>query len=303
MATSSGAYTLTLADNSASDSSVLFLMDNGSPATVPAVGLSNLVNTNAHVLRVNSGGNVTTVSNNALSFASQADTIAHTNNVIITGSQALALTTGASTTLALIDASELTGALTLTATTTTKSMVVKGGTGADTVTASTVSGALTTFIGGRGGDSITLNATAANSKGDVIRLVTQADSTASAFDKVTNFIDGKTIVGVANTDKLDLAAFGFAGDAADFFTGAGKVTITGSGTAVVNFTVSATNSVNFFVDAGIRKGVALATNSNETFVFIDVNHDGQWTAASDSVILLVGDYTSGTDLTLENFVF
>lgn len=307
-ASSTGKQTLTLADNSDATSAVNVSLDNSAAVAaaggVAQAGISTLIDTNAHVLNFASNGTVATGSVNKIDLTGMTNSLAQLTNIKITGSQAAELTTDAATALTLIDGSTATGALTITATSATKSMTIKGGEGKDTIVASDEAGVVSTITGGKGADTITLGSTAANNQGDVIKLTGQADSTAAGFDIITNFAGGTTVA--ANADKLDLSAFGFTGAQAGIFTlAAGKATVTGSGTAAVNFTITDAQAKDFFASAGADLGVALYTNANETFVFIDADKNGDWNAETDSVVLLVGDYSSATGdaLTADQFIF
>lgn len=289
--TSTGVQTLTLADNSAATASVKVVLDNGAAGKAAAAGISAVVETNAHVLNVESVGNVNATLN-AIDLTGTTASLAQITNIVVTGNQAATITTAAATALTLVDGAAATGKLTVTATGATKSMTIKGGEAADTIAATNVLNAVSTITGGKGGDSITLGATAANNKGDVVKLTAQADSTAAGFDVITNFAGGTGTP--ANADFLDLKAFGFVGaQAASFTLGAAQVTVTGTA-AAATFSIAATAAKDFFANAGADKGVALYTTATETFAFVDADKNGDWDAATDSVVLLVGDYSAGT---------
>lgn len=301
---STAGQVLTLADNSDATSAVNVSLDNSAAVTaaggVAQNGISTLINTNAHVLNFASNGTVATGSVNKISLASQTDSLAQLTNIKITGSQAAELTTAAATALTLIDGSAATGALKITATGATKSMTIKGGDAKDVIVASDAANVVSTITGGKGADTITLDNTPGNNKGDVIKLTGQADSTAAGFDSITNFAGGTTTA--ANADKLDLSAFGFTGAQAGIFTlAAGKATVTGTA-ATATFAITDAQAKDFFASAGADLGVALYTTATETFAFIDADKNGDWNAATDSVILLVGNYTTDA-LTAGQFVF
>ena len=292
-ASSTGTQTLTLADNSDATSAVNVSLDNSAAVTaaggVAQAGISTLIDTNAHVLNFASNGTVATGSVNKIDLTGMTNSLAQLTNIKISGAQAAELTTAAASALTLIDGSAATGALKITATGATKSMTIKGGEGKDTIVASDVANVVSTITGGKGADSITLGATDANSKGDVVKLTGQADSTAAGFDTVTEFTGGTTAV--ANADKLDVSAFGLTGAQAGIFTlAAGKATVTGTG-AAATFAITDAQAKDFFASAGADLGVALYTTTSETFAFIDADKNGDWNAATDSVVLLVGNYT------------
>lgn len=304
-ASSTGTQTLTLADNSAATSAVNVSLDNSAAVTAASgaaqLGISTLIDTNAHVLNFASNGTVATASVNKVNLTGMTNSLAQITNIMITGSQAAELTTDAATALTLIDGFSATGALKITATNAAKSMTIKGGEGKDTIVATDVATAISTIIGGKGADTITLGATDANNKGDVIKLTAQTDSTAAGFDIVTEFTGGGTD---ANRDFLDLKAFGFTGaQAAHFTLGAAQVTTAGAG-ATATFTISDANAKDFFANAGVDKAVALYSNTaTETFAFIDADKNGDWNAASDSVVLLVGAYNAAEALDAAQIVY
>lgn len=291
-----GAQVVTLADNSAATSAVSLSLNNG--AVIAANGVVGSINTNAHVLNIASDGLVNATANQVTLLG---DALAQVTNIITTGSQALNVITGAATALTLVDGAAATGKLDIDLATATKSIVVKGGSAADTIKASDVAGVVSTITGGAGGDTITLGATAANNQGDVLKLTGQADSTAAGFDKVSNFAAATTTP--ANADKLDVSAFGFAGAQASAFTlGAAQVAVTGNG-AAATFAIADSAATDFFLNAGADKGIALYTTATETFVFIDADKNGNWDAATDSVVLLVGNYSVDLLTQAGNFVF
>jgi len=299
-ASSTSAQTLTLADNSAATASVNVELNNGAAGKAAAAGVATEIDTNAHVLNVESAGNVNATAN-AVDLTGATSSLAQITNIVVTGDQAANITTDAATALTLIDGSNATGKLNLDATGATKSMTIKGGSANDTITASDVAGVVSTITGGKGADTIALGATDANNKGDVIKLTGQADSTAAAFDKITNFTGATTAA--ANADKIDVSAFGFTGAQADMFTlGAAQVTTAGTGVNAT-FTIADTAAQDFFANAGADKGVALYTTSTETFAFIDADKNGNWDAGTDSVMLLGGDYSTDALTAAGSFTF
>ena len=296
-----GAVVLSLADNSDATSSVKVTLDNGLAGKAAGNGLADVVETNAHVLNIDSKGNVNTT-HNAIDLTGTTNSLAQITNIKITGDQAFDLKTAAATALTLIDGSGATGALSITATSATKSMTIKGGEAKDTVVASDAASVVSTIAGGKAADTITLGATAGNNQGDVVKLLSQADSTAAGFDNITNFAGGTAVAG--NADKLNLTSFGFANaQAAKFDMGASVVTVTGTG-ATATFAITDTAAKDFFANAGTDKGVALNITTTETFVFVDADKNGDWNATTDSVILLVGNYSgTGDALIAAQFVY
>jgi hypothetical protein len=169
--------------------------------------------------------------------------------------------------------------------TASKSATVTGGIAADVITvignADAGAKAIFTLTGGLGADDFVITT------GSGATVVTITDF-ALGSDDVT--VDD---LGADNADKLDLSAFGFTGDQATIFTKGAGVTVAGTG-ANATFTITDTQAKDFFANSGVDKGVALVTSTTETFVFIDADKNGDWNAATDSVVLLVGDYSSAT---------
>mgnify|MGYP000866617688 CR=1 FL=1 len=298
----SNVATLTLADNSDATSSVKITLDNGAAGKAAAAGVTGSVNTNAHVLNIESKGNVTAAAHNSITLAAQADSLAQITNIKISGDQAFDLVTATASALTLIDGSTATGALNIDAALATKSMTIKTGEGKDIIKASQVNDVLSTITGGKGSDTITLSTAAATqSNGDKLVLTGQADSTATGFDIVSNFTAAATA-----DDKIDLKAFALTGAQADIFTlAAGKVTVANSG-ATATFTITDAQAKDFFASSGADLGVAVYANTTtEAYVFIDADKNGDWNAATDSVILLVGDYKAAATalVAADNFIF
>jgi hypothetical protein len=160
----------------------------------------------------------------------------------------------------------------------TSGVAFRGGAGNDTITltgATTAGTGLEFVLTGNGGED-TLTLSAAGQIEHIVYLAA-ADSTASKFDIVTNFTTAE--------DKIDLKAFAFgtagAADDAVLTVGTG-VSVNASG----DIEVSAGS--NFFNDAGVDRAVVEAVVGADTFVFVDANKDGDFTAAGDVVIKLVG---------------
>lgn len=192
------------------------------------------------------------------------------------------------------DVSITTGADTFTA---TAGVAFKGGAGDDTIvlTGADTSAAAATDLdfvvtGNGGADAITL---AAGGTGvDHVVYAAQSDSTATEFDAIVNF--------VTTEDKIDLKAFGFDGNFDDALT----TKTTGiSVNANGDVEVTSAASVNFFADGGnVDRAVAIFDDGTDTYAFVDVNKDGDFNAADDSVIELTG-LTGATVPVLADFVF
>ena len=287
--------------------------NNGETTTAKAGSQIDSFTTNAKVLDITSAGLVTddAVTHNKLTFSTTSAN-ATVKTINIDGDQAFDLTTGDAAALTKIDGSAATGKLNIDASgmvTATDAAVkdgltIKGGSADDIIKAAdgTASTGIiaSTITGGAGADTITLG-TAANTTGDKIVLTEQADSTAAAYDVVTNF---STTTG--SLDIIDLTAFGFDAElAAGALTNkSAAVSITDITTTDAKFAISATNANGFFKDTttGAAQSVVFATANDgagsptyATFVFIDANMDGNWSADSDSVILLAG--VNGSDST------
>lgn len=165
------------------------------------------------------------------------------------------------------------------------------GQGADTVnlTGATTAGAGLEFVvtGNGGADAITLSA-----GGQVEHVVykAQSDSTSADFDTVTTF--------TVNEDKIDIKAIGFTGQADDAVLNKAN-----AGFSVdANGDVQVTSAVagNFFNDAGIDRGVAILDDTNNTYVFVDADKNGDFNSDGDMVIKVAG---SGLGLDAADFIF
>ena len=149
--------------------------------------------------------------------------------------------------------------------------------------------------GGLGGDKINLEG--AQAARDVLVLKTATDSQISntntdgritilddlGFDNVENFK-----AGAANTDdRLDVSNFGFTG---------AQVGIVDASIKVPTFDTDLTHIPNLFNDpAAGDRGLAFSEiplqpeiGGSQSFVFIDANKDGDFTAADDIVVELQG---------------
>ncbi len=210
----------------------------------------------------------------------------------ITGNANLDILFGALTTpnLSKVDATALTGALTIDADASgaTGGVEFLGGSGDDDYTG-TVNG--DTIAGNGGADTIDLDGTFASVDTLILNEATdsQLNADLDGHDQVSGF---GTAAGGGALDVIDVGAFGF--------TGQQKSALANKG-GVANSVVdgSTTSVTDFFSSGGQDRGVAIGTNGGDTYVFIDVNKDGNFTAADDSVIQLAGV----TDVTLANFGF
>lgn len=181
-----------------------------------------------------------------------------------------------------VDASASKGDVTIDLSGHTKSVAYFGSEGVDTYTASTIGDNIYT---GKGADLVTLT----TGVRDTFVLKANTDSQLTddnedgkfdltndvGFDQITDFEVG----GTNATDRIDLTNFGFTG------TQRGVVDVSGK----VDPTTTDLKSIAdlFNAPAGDR-GVAYSTDGTDTFVYIDVNKDGNFTVADDAVAKLVG---------------
>lgn len=286
------AVTLNIATPVAANASIDVSLNNAAKAAANGVVVSSLTTT-AHTVNIESAGLVNTTHNKVV----LADTAAVTD-VHITGSQAFDFSVAGNTnnTVAIINGSAATGALALDASNANggaNGVFVTGGSANDVITAA--AGVANTIKGGLGADLIKLGTGA-----DTVVLTSQADSTATAFDAVTGF--------TAGADKIDISAF-------NITSSLQKVGVSNKATVDINttagseitstFTITDANAAGFFTTGGVQNGVMIVVDSADAtegaFAFIDVDGDGNWNAATDAVIALVGaDYSTITDT---SFVF
>lgn len=205
----------------------------------------------------------------------------------VTGNAGLVLA-AAPATLTVVNASGMTGpaGLTIDVSKAAQSVEFIGGAGKDTFTAS---GFGDTINAGKGGDDVTLDAS--HSASDTL-IFAAGDSVlnakANGHDVVANF---GTAAG-GTLDVIDLGAFGFSGQQSSALANKGAI-----GNSVVDGTVL--TQADFFLSGSVDRGVAIGTNNGDTYVFVDVNKDGNFNAADDLIIQLQGV----TDVTLANFGF
>ena len=178
------------------------------------------------------------------------------------------------------------GDLTLLSTITGQGTVANGADAA----ASFTSADMVLRLSGQNGQQTITTANSANN--DRVELVyNSVDQSKIGFvDNVTNFNHG--------VDKIDLSAFNLGSvsqDAiADIRTAAGNNT----GTDVAGFFFDAAANAG----AGATRGVVVESfaGGNNTRVFVDVNHDGNFSTAQDLVIDLAG---ANVGLTASDFIF
>lgn len=236
---------------------------------------------------------------------------------VANGNAALTITDLNAKALVLFDATEATQAVSVSvgvagasdAYSATNGVAFKLGAGADTLvlTGATTAGGDFFITGGAGGDKITLSTAAAEV--DHVVYTSAADSVAGLTATLASKYDVINTFEGAGTDKIDLKALNIAAGQQSSFVKAPGTAITNTGE------VAAADKLNFFVNAGAKNGVAIVAAADVdantgganagVFVYVDANGDGNFDAAQDLTIALVGVTTGGgaNDLAAGNFVF
>ena len=253
-------------------------------ATTAPITASHIVTSGIETLTFNSTG-----TSSAANTITSLDVTGATT-LVVTGSSGLTVTGFANAaTITKIDASASAGFIMGAATGATVGGVYLGGAGADTFIGNAKGD---TFYGAGGGDTLTLGAAGAH---DTVVYKAGTDSTIAlskvgalvltGMDVVTNFTSGE--------DSLDLGTFGFTGTAKSALYNKGAFV---SATALLA-DAAAGGVAGFFNDNVAVRGVAIQTEVvgavTNVYVFIDANHDGNFTAGTDAVIKLAG-VTAGT---------
>ncbi len=202
----------------------------------------------------------------------------------VAGAANTTITTLTAATITKIDASTATGAVSVSAANAAQAVVFLGGTGDDVVTSSKFGD---TINAGKGADAITLTATSAQTDTLILKAGdSNLTATGKGIDSVTNFSKaGETL------DVIDVTAFGFTGTARAL--GVKGVL---AATAVDGSVLSVTD---FFDVGGVDRGVAVGTIGADSYVFIDANKDGNFTAADDLLVKITANVT----LANGNFAF
>lgn len=199
-------------------------------------------------------------------------TFADASTVKFEGNEQLTVTNLTAAAAAKIDASAMTDKFIMSnAANGGGIQLVLGGSADDTLISNDVAGS--TLQGNGGADTIILGG-AGNA--EIVKYAAQTDSTGTKYDKITNF--------TTNEDDIDLSAFGFTGAAQTVFT----TTKASVDNITQTFTISSADATGFFNNSGGNRGVAFATNGTDGVVFVDANKDGNWDAATDMAIYLVG---------------
>ena len=207
----------------------------------------------------------------------KALTIAGNGNTTIT------TLTNTGNSLGSVDASGSTGNVKMDLSAITSATSYTGSTGVDTVTSSKGG---TSFYTGQGADVVTLSAAAAR---DLLVYKTGTDSQLTDVSK-----DGKITLGgdVATIDSVTTFVIdvGAAGDRFDVtslgFTGTQRGLAEVS--AIATLAADLTSVTGFFNSVGGARGVATSVAGGDTFVFADVNRDGNFTAGTDLAVKFVG---------------
>lgn len=205
----------------------------------------------------------------------------------LTGDSDIVFTTlqNVSNTLTAVNASASTGDITLDASAITSAIAYQGSAGVDTYVSSTAGNSIK---GAGGNDQITLTAGVIQ---DTLIYTAGSDvkfSDANADGKI-DALDMETVNGFVTTaaavghDILDISSFGFAGYAKGAVDKG--VVAPADRLELGNFAMTI---ADFFADAGGDRSAAFATEGADTYVFIDADKNGDWNAATDIAVLLVG---------------
>lgn len=262
---------------------------NVSGVSTTAVTLGGSVTAGqVETLNIVSAGRVTgtgTYNKVTLGASGAGPNYADANKVVITGGTSLELTTGISAHSIIIDASGATAPVSIINTAAvTGTVAITGTAAADSINSANQA----SIYGAAGGDAITLGA-------GVQTLVYKAaaDSTldltgvagASGVGGTVNVGKMDTVTGfVSGTDKIEVTAFAFNA------TQLGAVVDKGTVTDATLATSLASSSV--FTDGINTRGLAqFHTAGGDTYLAIDANKDGVFTAANDLLVKLVGTAT------------
>jgi VCBS repeat-containing protein len=154
--------------------------------------------------------------------------------------------------------------------------LIYGGSGNDTINGSNDNDII---IGGFGADSLS-----GGGGDDAFHYLSPLDSNAAHFDTITDFLHGN------DDDLIDLTAFGLAPTSGhEFHT---------NGTAAG---VQNTDSANFFSISGTTYAVVSTQVGSDTYVYADLNQNGNFDTSGDLVIKLSG-FTQ-TNLSSNDFLF
>ncbi|MBS7793110.1 hypothetical protein KTR66_24220 [Roseococcus sp. SDR] len=186
-------------------------------------------------------------------------------------------------TLTAVDASGSTGNVTIPLAGILSATSYTGSSGVDTVKSSNGG---TSFYTAQGADVVTLT-NAAVSDLLIYKVGTDSQLTDASKDgKITLGADAATIdaiggftqLGGAAADRFDVTAIGFTG------TQRGLVDVT----ALVTANTDLTSVTGLFNSVGGQRGVANSVVGGDSYVFIDVNRDGNFTANTDLAVKVNG---------------
>lgn len=192
-----------------------------------------------------------------------------------------------------VDATQSTGNVTLNLSTHAKSVAYLGSEGIDVYTSSTAGDNIYT---GKGADQVTLTNAGArdtfvlkaatdsqirdtDKSGKITIVGDEVDAAAQVgFQQTIDTITGFTTGGTNVTDRLDVTNFAFAG------AQRGVVDVS----ALVTNATNLTSIADLFAAPAGDRGLAFSVIGADTYVFIDANKDGNFTAADDAIIKLAG---------------
>ena len=206
----------------------------------------------------------------------------HVDALVVTGTDSLALIGGIVGVVSL-DASGFTGDLTADINSAQLESIL-GGSGVDDLSFDEGTSATEVTVDGQGGNdafeilAIGLASVQRFLYGDATDA--QIEAAAPGVLTISNAASIETILGfTTGEDLVDVSGFGFTGATAAAFD-ATSISLTAS--------TDLTSIIDFFDNSGTDNRVAFATVGSNTFVFIDANADGDFTAAADGMFELVG---------------
>lgn len=255
--------------------------------TITVAGVENLV-VEANVSTLDGGSKALNAAQHTVTaefLAAAAETIT------IKGAGSVNLAGAATTTIGVVtkvDATASTGNVTIDLSTHAKSVAYFGSEGVDTLITGTKGDNIYT---GKGADIVTLTTAGVR---DTFVLKAATDSQIGDTDKSGKItlagdeadtngvqqidtITGFTAGGTATSDRLDVTNYAFTG------TQRGVVDVS----AIVTNATDLTSIADLFAAPAGDRGVAVSLIGGNTYVFIDANKDGNFTAADDSIIKLV----------------
>lgn len=248
---------------------------------------SNVVNTDGFAPGTNAAAHMLT----ARFIAPDAETISITGNGGVNLAMGNTLEEMAIGKVSKIDVSGSTGNVIINFAAHTQSVAYKGSAGTDIYVGSTQGDIIT---GGKGGDWIILET--AQAARDILILESAADAQISdtnndgkiaILDELDyEMIDNFSVGSGATDDRIDITSFGFTG------VQRGLVEVNAK---VPSFDTDLTSIPDLFSDIAGDRGAAFSEiplppefGVSQTFLFIDANMDGDFTAADDVMIELMG---------------